>query len=100
VTFKEIYKNLWLFKFEGDDMRRVKEGRPWSFDRHILVLNDFNGCITQSKMDFTRSPVWIEIHDMPLLCMTKGVRTKIEETLGELEDIDMAGGSTGWGRCI
>jgi hypothetical protein len=79
VVFKEIQENLWLFEFEEeDDMRRVKEGRPWSFDKQILVLNDFDGRTTPSKMDFTQSPFWIQIHDMPLLFMTKGVGKGLE----------------------
>jgi hypothetical protein len=101
VVFKEIQENLWLFEFEEeDDMMRVKKGRPWSFDRQILVLNDFDGSITPSKMDFTRSPFWIQVHDMPLLCMTKGIGTRIGESLGELVDVDIAGDGAGWGRCM
>jgi hypothetical protein len=101
VVFKEIQENLWLFEFEKeDDMRRVKEGRPWSFDTQILVLNDFDGRIAPSKMDFTWSPFWIQVHDVPLLCMTKGVATRIGESRGQVEDVDIAGEGVGWGRCL
>ena len=35
-----------FFEFEdiedNEDKKRVMEGRPWSCDRHILVLNDFD----------------------------------------------------------
>jgi hypothetical protein len=97
VVFKELQENLWLFEFEEvDDMKRVKEGRPWSFGRQILVLNDFDGRVTPSKMDFTQSPFWIQIHDMPLLCMIKGVGIRIGDSLGDLEDVDVVG----WGRCL
>lgn len=40
------------------------------------------------------------MHDMPLICMNKGVGTRIGESLGDLEDIDVAGDGIGWGRCL
>jgi hypothetical protein len=39
AIFKELQDNLWLFEFEEEeDKRRVMVGRPWSFDRQILVF--------------------------------------------------------------
>ena len=75
-------------------------GRPWSFDRQILVLNDFDGKVPSSQMDFSQSPFWIQAHDMPLLCMTKGVGTKIGTSMGVLHEVDVAGDGVGWGRCL
>jgi hypothetical protein len=43
VFFNEILDNLWLFEFlEEENLRRVLDGRPWSYDRTILVLNEFD----------------------------------------------------------
>jgi hypothetical protein len=81
VIFKELQDNCWLFKFSGeDDKKRVLEGRPWSYDRCALVLIEFEGKL--------------------LLCMSKGVGIKIGESLGALEDVDVAGDGAGWGRCL
>jgi hypothetical protein len=78
VVFKEVQDNMWLFEFtDEEDKKRVMAGRPWAFDRQILVLNEFDGNTPPSKMDFSRSPFWIQAHEMPLVCMTKGVGTKI-----------------------
>jgi hypothetical protein len=82
------------------DKERVLEGRPWSFDRQILVLYDFDGSIPPAQMHFTYSPLWIQVHDMPLICMNKAVGTKIGESMGALEDVDVAGDGSGWGRCL
>jgi hypothetical protein len=101
VTFKELDDNIWLFEFKDiDDMRRVLAGRPWSFDRQILVLNEFDGTTPPSQMAFNHSPFWVQIHDMPLLCMTKGIGTKIGESMGCLMEVDLAGDGAGWGRCL
>jgi hypothetical protein len=42
----------------------------------------------------------VQVHDLPLLCMNKGVGLKIGASLGEVVDIDVAGDGAGWGRCL
>ena len=37
---------------------------------------------------------------MPLLCMNKNVGTKIGNSLGDLEDVDVAGNILGWGNYL
>jgi hypothetical protein len=76
------------------------EGRPWSFDRQIIVINELDGNIPPSQMKFSTSPFWVQVHDMPLICMTKGVGEKIGESMGIFEDVDVAGDGAGWGRCL
>lgn len=101
VLFKEVLDNVWVFEFEEiSDKRRVLEGRPWSFDRQILVLQEFDGTSPPSQLVFSHSPFWVQVHEMPLLCMNKAVGIKIGESLGEVEDIDVAGDGDGWGRCL
>ena len=80
VTFKEIFDNVWLFEFMDEkDKRRVLEGRPWSIDRRVIMLKDFDGTAPPTQMKFQYSPFWIQVHDMPLLCMTKRVGVMIGE---------------------
>jgi hypothetical protein len=78
VVFKELQDNCWLFEFLGEsDKQRVLEGTPWSFDRVALVLTEFDGKIALSQIDFTHTPIWVQVHYMPLLCMNRGVGIKI-----------------------
>lgn len=64
------------------------------------MLKELARDVPPVQMKFTHSPFWIQVHDMPLLCMNKGVGTKIGESLGELEDVDVAGDGVRWGRCL
>lgn len=101
VSFKELQDNLWLFEFaEEDDKRKVLDGRPWSFDLQILVIQDFDGLIPPSQMQLNLSSFWIQNHDMSLLCMTKSVGTKLGDSLGLLEDIDIAKDGAGWEKYL
>jgi hypothetical protein len=101
LFFKEIQDNLWLFEFsDEEDQRRVLEGRPWSYDRTLLILNVFDGKIPPSQMMFDNSPIWIQIHDMPLGCMNRAVARKIGESLGRVEEVAIAEDDVGWGRSL
>lgn len=57
VVFKELQYNLWPFEFAKEDNKKmVMVGRPWSFDRQMLVLNEFDGQCPPSQMVFMHSP--------------------------------------------
>jgi hypothetical protein len=101
VAFKEVQPNVWMFEFSQEgDKQRVLAGRPWSFDRFIIALSEFDGSIPSSQWDFTTSPFWIQIHDMPLICMTKAIGSKIGESLGILEEVDIEGDKVEWGSVL
>lgn len=50
------------------------------------------------QMDFSKSPFWIQVHDLPLVCMNREVGFKIGAAIGEVEDVDISGEGVGWGR--
>lgn len=101
IFFKEIQETIWLFEFtEAKDKQRVLDGRPWSYDRSLLVINDFDGRTPPSQMDFSFSPIWIQIHDMPLGCMNRGIGFKIGSTIGKVEEVAVPADDVGWGRCL
>jgi hypothetical protein len=99
LFFKEIQDNLWLFEFsDEEDQWRVLEGRPWSYDRTLLILNVFDSKIPPSQMVFDSSPIWIQIHDMPMGCMNRAVARKIGESLGRVEEVAIAEDDVGVGK--
>jgi hypothetical protein len=101
VRFKELHDNLWLLEFGTEsDKRRIKEGRPWLFDRRIFVLKELEEHIPPSQMVFSLALFWVQVHDMPLICMNKEVGTQIGESLGEVEEVDVTGDGVGWGRFL
>lgn len=101
VIFKEVQENIWLFEFfDKDDKEHIMARRPWSFDKQILILNDLDGNAPPSQMQFTHSPFWVQVHDLPLICMNKTVGKKIEDFLGSLVEVDVAGDGMGWGHCL
>lgn len=101
VFFKEIHDNLWVFEFsEEEDLRRVVDGHLWSYEHTLLVLNEFDGKTPPSQMEFSLTPIWIQIHNMPLGCMNRSVGKKIGETLSCVEEVAIAKHDVGWGRSL
>ncbi|XP_062166157.1 uncharacterized protein LOC133872604 [Alnus glutinosa] len=99
VVFKELYDNIWLLEFSTtSDKKRVQEGSPWLFDRSVLVLKEVDENISPLQMDFSKSPFWIQIHDLPLVCMNREVGLKIGASIGEVEDVKVSGDGGGWSR--
>jgi hypothetical protein len=101
VTFKELHDNIWLIEFSTEaDKRKVQEGCPWLFDRNVLILKEVEESIPLAQMDFSKSPFWIQVHDIPLICLNKEVRYKIGGIIRKVEEVDVNGGGIGWGRCL
>jgi hypothetical protein len=98
---KEILDNVWVFEFEEDnDRRRVLEGRPWTYDRTILIMDELDGQKAPSQMTFTHTPIWIQVHDMPMDFMSRGIGSKIGASLGNVEEVAVADDDVGWGRYL
>lgn len=48
-----IGNNLVLFKFATTmDRKRILQGSPWTFDKNLVVLEEYNGDIQPAKVKF------------------------------------------------
>ncbi|KAL5742125.1 hypothetical protein ACOSP7_028857 [Xanthoceras sorbifolium] len=70
--------NLFVFRFNCElDRKRVLEGGPWTFDKQLIVLREATGMGRISEIDFSWSPFWIQLHNLPLVCMSKEVGLRV-----------------------
>ncbi|XP_042950180.1 uncharacterized protein LOC122282289 [Carya illinoinensis] len=98
LKIKGVGKNLFLFEFdEATDMQKVKLGRPWTFDRQLLCLKDYNGQISPKEMVFDKEPLWVQVHNIPLGGMTRKVGEQTGRQVGEVLDVDVDEQDVGWG---
>jgi hypothetical protein len=51
-------------------------------------------------MDFSFTPIWVQIHDMPLGCMNRAVGIQIGNSIGKVEDVAVAEDDVVWGRYL
>ncbi|XVE92558.1 hypothetical protein REPUB_Repub01dG0108000 [Reevesia pubescens] len=70
VSFLE--ENLFLFKFESvKDKHRILDRAPWSFDKSLLMLMDYDGNLRACDYVFNRVAFWIRLYSVPLKWMNK-----------------------------
>ena len=61
--------NIVLFEFELEaDVVKVLLGEPWSFDRHLVVLERYDSSTPVKNLKFNTTSFWIQIHNLPIRC--------------------------------
>lgn len=63
-------------------------GGPWHFDRSLLVLAEPAGIGDINDQTFTHSTFWVQIHNIPILCMNKEAIQKLGGKIGEVLEVE------------
>ena len=72
-----------LFTFKDQpDMMRVLAGEPWSFDKYLVAMQEFDGSKDVRDMKFEHATFWIQVHDLPLRFRNRVVAEQLCEALG------------------
>jgi hypothetical protein len=101
VTFKNLGPNLFLIEFQYEwDKSRIMEGRPWTFDGHLLSMVEYNGVKPLQQVNFDRAAFWVRMSNLPLACMSREVGISIGSSVGAVEDVDVADDGVGWGEFL
>nr|POE61800.1 uncharacterized protein CFP56_59514 [Quercus suber] len=75
--------NVLLFEFDLEvDVEKVLQGEPWSFDRHLVNLQRFDGNKLVKELEFRFCSFWVQIHDLPFKFMTPETAEFIRGTIG------------------
>ncbi|XVF84546.1 hypothetical protein PTKIN_Ptkin17bG0045700 [Pterospermum kingtungense] len=81
--------NLSLFKFASlRDKKRVLEGAPWSFERQLLMFQEYDGDLRPSDYTFGKGTFWIRIHGLPLNLMSMEIAERLGKKIGTLLEVD------------
>lgn len=106
-SFKGAFRSLWqlsgtvdvqtsgkrvLFTFTHErDIARVKKGGTWSFQRAMVVVNDFDGVSSIDEVPLAFVWIWVQIHGIPPTFLMMATITLIGETLGPVLMVDQCG---------
>ncbi|TXG60388.1 hypothetical protein EZV62_014961 [Acer yangbiense] len=94
LDIESVSGNIFTFHFKDAwDMNKVILGSPWSFDNALMVLEKPVGMGTIESLKFCQADFWVQIHKIPILCMTKEIGRFLGGMIGEVLDID--GGNSG-----
>ncbi|XP_042950030.1 uncharacterized protein LOC122282137 [Carya illinoinensis] len=99
VKFHDLNAELTVVEFEDsrDRAKVIREG-PWSFDKHLVLLKEFDGLIQISKLDLVKAPFWVRIHDLPLIAQNEYIGKLVGSALGEVLEVDLDKGEMEWGE--
>lgn len=89
--------NVVLIVFEWEvDAEKVIQGEPWVFNRHLVVLQRYDGTTPINKLSFDSSTFWVQIHNLPFSLMTIEAAISLGETMGVVpkpkDEAEMRGG--------
>ncbi|KAK3223807.1 hypothetical protein Dsin_010832 [Dipteronia sinensis] len=88
VEVELVGDNLFMFYFNnGEERNRVLQRGPWHFGNSLIVLEKSVGSGTISKLRFYKADFWVQIHDIPLLCMNRRTAKWLAEQIGEVVEI-------------
>lgn len=85
-TFKQIWRStngfsirnlgnhIVLFVFNSSaDVDKIIQNQPWSFDKHLVVLQRYVKDTPIQDLDFSRATFWVQVHNIPIRYITKKV---------------------------
>lgn len=91
VLIEEIDDEMFMVEF-GDEKEKKKilELSPWSYNKQLILLQDFKGNQVPKEISLRWSPFWVQIHNLPLKCRTREIGRTIGSALGEVMEVDVA----------
>ncbi|KAL9416875.1 hypothetical protein AB3S75_039958 [Citrus x aurantiifolia] len=96
VKIESLGEKFFMFRFGTEDKKRVFSGGPWHFDNALIVFSEPKGVGDVKKQAFTHTSFWVQLHNVPLMCMDKYAIQKLGSLIGKVEEVDNDEG----GECI
>ena len=101
LQVSEIEDNLFLAEFgDSRDKKKVMEMRPWSYEKQLVLIREFEGKLVPKEISISWSPFWIQIYNLPLKSMTSGMGYAIGGKIGEVLEVDVPEKGVQWGKYL
>ena len=90
LQISEIEDDMFLVEFgDGRDKKRIMEMSPWSFEKQLILLQDFEGELVPKEIVLKWTTFWVQIYNLPLKSMTHETGMEIGTKIGMVLDIDV-----------
>ncbi|XP_042944586.1 uncharacterized protein LOC122278462 [Carya illinoinensis] len=99
VKFRDLNSEFMSVEFDDtrDKLKVMREG-PWSFDKHLVLLKEFDGRLQIGKIELVHAPFWVRLHDLPLMARNEYIGRLVGGALGEVLEVDLDNGEMEWGE--
>ena len=74
-----------LFTFDDkSEMEKVLVAEPWSFDKHLMVLQHYETETDLGDTEFNKVTFWVQVHDLPVRYRTRRIAEQLCEAIGTM----------------
>ena len=81
---KNLGNHIMLFTFDSEiEVDTILANAPWSFDKHLMILQKYDGVSKIEDLDFNNAPFWIQLYGLPVKFMTMTVAETLCEPTGQ-----------------
>ena len=95
----EIEEDLFLVEFgDGRDKKKVMETCQWSYEKQLILMQEFEGEMVPKEIKLQWVPFWVQIFNLPPKSMTREAEYEIGSKLGKVIDVDVAEKGVQWGK--
>ncbi|XP_050211413.1 uncharacterized protein LOC126661603 [Mercurialis annua] len=89
LVMEVVGNNIFVVHFQlMEDRRRILCGGPWKFQDHLIVLEIPVGLGNYRESSFDKVSFWVQIHNLPLMCLNKEAGKSLGSQIGEVEEVD------------
>ena len=82
---REVGDHILLFVFELEaDAEWVLANEPWTFDKHIVLLQRFDGSTPPRYLRFTKLKFWVQIYGLLISLLDPETTMELGESLGQV----------------
>ncbi|XP_030941830.1 uncharacterized protein LOC115966814 [Quercus lobata] len=103
-------KGLWISEIEGEmflvefgdcrDKKRILEMCPWSYEKQLVLLQEFEGERVPKEITMKWTPFWVQIYNLPLMSTTQESDLVIGGKIGRVLDVDVPEKGVQWGKYL
>ena len=83
---RNVGNHILLFVFDNEEeVERIFEGEPWSFDKHLVLIQRYDNSTPVRDLVFDHIFVWVQVHDIPAQFLSQDVAEKLCKAVGEVK---------------
>ncbi|TXG60319.1 hypothetical protein EZV62_014892 [Acer yangbiense] len=90
VEIELLGDNTFMFYFVNRvDRNRFWQKEPWHFGKSLIALEKLVGFEGIKNLSFNKAEFWVQIHDIPIMCMNQRTTKWLAEQIGGVIEIPM-----------
>lgn len=70
------------------------------FDNFLFALKLFDRIIQPTNISFDSENFWIQLHDLPMVCINREIISQIGSSIARLIQVDVSINDVGWGSFL